>query len=57
MEYEIFWNDLKPEVQKELLELMGDNGNYDVVPIATIVIDTPIQNSTEMHSELKMWGD
>ena len=54
MEYEIFWNDLKPEVQKELLELMGDNGNYDVVPIATIVIDTPIQNSTEMRSELKM---
>ena len=54
MEYEIFWNDLKPEVQKELLELIGDNGNYDVMPIATIVIDTPIQNSTEMHSELKM---
>ena len=33
---EIFWDDLCPETQKELLSLMGDNGNYDVIPIAFI---------------------
>ena len=38
MEYEIYWGNLNNETQKELLELMGDNGNYDVVPIATIPI-------------------
>ena len=38
MEYEIYWNNLNKETQKELLELMGDNGNYDVVPIATIPV-------------------
>ena len=38
MAYEIYWGNLNKETQKELLELMGDNGNYDVVPIATIPI-------------------
>ena len=38
MEYEIYWSNLNKETQKELLELMGDNGNYDVVPIATIPV-------------------
>ena len=46
MDYEIYWDDLKPETQKELLELMGDNGNFDVIPIATFSID-----ETEMVSE------
>ncbi len=38
MAYEIYWGNLNKETQKELLELMGDNGNYDVVPIATIPV-------------------
>ncbi len=38
MDYEIYWDDLKPETQKELLELMGDNSNFDVIPIATLSI-------------------
>ena len=33
---EIYWNDLTEEKKKELLNILGDNGNYDVVPIATI---------------------
>ena len=33
---ELFWDDLISKTQKELLNLMGDNGNYDVFPIATI---------------------
>lgn len=36
---EIFWNDLTPEKQKEILDALGENGNYDVLPIATILID------------------
>lgn len=33
---ELFWGDLTPEAQKSIEEILGDNGNYDVVPIATI---------------------
>lgn len=33
---EIFWDDLTEEVQQKILDLLGDNGNYDVFPIATI---------------------
>jgi len=33
---ELFWDDLCPETQKELFGLMGENGNYDVFPIASI---------------------
>ena len=33
---EIYWDDLIPDKQKEILEQLGDNGNYDVFPIATI---------------------
>lgn len=33
---EIYWGDLTKEKQEEILELLGENGNYDVFPIATI---------------------
>ncbi len=39
MEYEIYWQNLNEETQKELLELMGDNGNFDVIPIVTVPIE------------------
>lgn len=51
MEYEIYWSNLNKETQKELLELMGDNGNYDVVPIATI----PIKMAQEEGPQLEPW--
>lgn len=35
---EIFWNDLTAQKQNEILEALGENGNYDVIPIATIYI-------------------
>lgn len=36
-EFEIFWNDLTEECQKRLYDFLGgENGNYDVFPIATI---------------------
>lgn len=34
----IYWNDLTPEKQAEILAAFGDNGNYDVFPIAEIPI-------------------
>jgi hypothetical protein len=33
---DIYWDDLSAETQAELLDLMGDNGNFDVFPIASI---------------------
>ena len=39
LQIEIYWDDLTPEKQKEILNLLGDNGNYDVFPIATIDIE------------------
>lgn len=38
----IYFQDLTPEKQKEIIDALGDNGNYDVIPIAEILIsDTP----------------
>lgn len=35
--FEIYFNDLTLEKQKELIEFLGgENGNYDVFPIATL---------------------
>ena len=36
---DIFWDDLAVEAQTELLNLMGDNGNYDVFPIVSINVE------------------
>lgn len=35
----LFWGDLSAAVQEELLKLLGNNGNYDVFPIAEIVYE------------------
>jgi len=39
MTIEIYWNDLTREKQLELLNALGDNGNYDVFPIAIIEVE------------------
>ena len=43
---EIYWDDLTEEKQKEILEALGDNDNFDTFPIATIeygqTLDTAI---------------
>lgn len=33
---EIFWKDLTQTKQEEILAKLGENGNYDVFPIAEI---------------------
>jgi hypothetical protein len=35
---EIFIGDLKPEKQEEILSKLGDNGNFDVFPLAVIPV-------------------
>ena len=36
MGIEIYWDDLTPEKQQEILEVFCDNCNYDLFPIAEI---------------------
>ena len=36
---EFYWGDLTEKKQKEILELVGDNNNWDVFPIATLDIE------------------
>ena len=38
--FEIYWQDLSPEAQRRLYDFLGgENGNYDVFPIATLEIE------------------
>ena len=41
---EIYWQDLTPSKQSEILQAFGENGNYDVFPIATL--DVPEEDET-----------
>lgn len=36
---DIYWHDLTPEKQKEIINVLGDNCNFDVVPICTIDVE------------------
>ena len=38
--FEIYWKDLSLETQQRLFDFLGgENGNYDVFPIATLEIE------------------
>lgn len=42
----IYWNDLTPEKQQEILEAFGDEiGNYDVFPIVTLEFEDKEANN------------
>ena len=43
---EIYWQDLTLSKQREILQVFGENGNWDVFPIATI--DVPAEDETEL---------
>lgn len=36
---EIYWQDLTPAKQQEILNLLGENGNWDVFPMAVLEIE------------------
>ncbi len=44
-EIDIMWDDLKLSTQRRIQAMLGDNGNYDVLPIATIQADQEMQQS------------
>lgn len=39
MTIKIYLDDLKDEKRKEVLEALGDDGNFDVCPIAVIEVN------------------
>ena len=43
---EIYWQDLTQAKQKEILQAFGENGNWDVFPIA--IIDVPTENGVDL---------
>ena len=46
---DIYFDDLTKEKQDEILEAIGDNGNYDIVPIATICSPEEDNSNDECH--------
>ena len=40
---EFYWNDLTPKKQQEILDELGDNGNWDVIPFCTLEIEEESQ--------------
>lgn len=36
---QLFWDDLSSSAKERLLELLGDNGNFDVFSLAELVIE------------------
>lgn len=51
----IFWDDLTQSKQKEILVAFGDNGNYDVFPVAEIPTeDDPDMGLNEALEDAKL---
>ena len=36
---QLYWDDLSPSAKERLLELLGENGNYDMFPLAELVFE------------------
>lgn len=49
---EIFWDDLTPEKQQEFLNLFGENGNFDVFPLA--VLEYEMEEDQEIAQGMKL---
>ena len=49
---EIFWQDLTKAKQSEILLALGENGNYDVFPIATIEVPAEDETASEQKQSL-----
>lgn len=51
---EIYWDDLKEEKQQELLSIYGDNGNWDVFPLAVLPAPEVEQKGSDDISQMCM---
>ena len=48
---QLFWDDLSSSAKERLLELLGDNGNFDVFPLAELVIENETDENREENEE------
>ena len=47
---QLFWDDLSASANEELLRMLGDNGNYDVFPIAQLEFEED-EDENRNHSQ------
>ena len=48
---QLFWDDLSSSAKERLLELLGDNGNYDVFPLAELVYENENDENREENEQ------
>ena len=48
---QLYWDDLSVEAKERLLELLGENGNYDVFPLAELVFENENDETREENEE------
>ena len=48
---QLYWDDLSSEAKERLLELLGENGNYDVFPLAELVFENETDEVREENEK------
>ena len=48
---QLYWDDLSAEAKERLLELLGENGNSDVFPLAELVFENENDETREENEE------
>ena len=48
---QLYWDDLSAEAKERLLELLGENGNCDVFPLAELVFENENDETREENEE------
>jgi len=48
---QLYWDDLSSSAKERLLELFGDNGNYDVFPLAELVFENETDENREENEK------
>ena len=48
---QLYWDDLSPSAKERLLEVLGENGNYDVFPLAELVIENETDEIREENEK------
>lgn len=43
---EIYWDDLSDKGKQKIFEALGDNGNYDVFPLAILDFEEDVNENT-----------
>ena len=48
---QLFWDDLSSSAKERLLELLGNNGNYDVFPLAELAFENENDENREENEQ------